>query len=56
VKEETRWKFCCSWLAQSCFTEGRKPDPEELGQLLEELGVSLETMERYVDGDEGDGA
>ena len=51
LSEETRYMLCCERLSRTHFSSDPQPDPGELANLLEELGVSLQDLEKLVNGD-----
>jgi hypothetical protein len=48
LPENVSWEICLRYVADHWFTPSNRPAPEELGELLEELGVSVSQVEDLV--------
>src|SRR5262245_2208383 len=53
LSEEARWTVYTTYLAETRFGDARHPTPEELACLLEDLGVSLDAIERCIEEEAG---
>ena len=51
LSDETKWEVYTTYLSANFFCTGEQPDPACLELLLRDLGVSLEQIERLIEGE-----
>ena len=54
LSDDRKWEVYSVFLSSDYFCEDRRPDPVCLEALLRELGVTLDQVERLIQGDEND--
>ena len=58
LSDGKKWEVYMVYLSQEYFLDDARPDPLALGNLLEDLGVTLAQVERVIGGEDlapGDG-
>jgi hypothetical protein len=48
LNEDAKWEVYCTWIAENDFDDGERPNAEQLAELLQSLGVTLETLEAHI--------
>ena len=51
LSDETKWEVYTTYLSANFFCTGEQPDPACLELLLRDLGVTLEQVERLIEGE-----
>ena len=52
LSDGKKWEVYMVYLSQEYFLDDARPDPLALGNLLEDLGVTLAQVERVIGGEE----
>jgi hypothetical protein len=52
LSDGKKWEVYMVYLSQEYFLDDARPDPLALGNLLEDLGVTLEQVERIIGGED----
>ncbi|MBI1913621.1 MAG: hypothetical protein HYS12_02530 [Planctomycetes bacterium] len=51
LSNDKKWEVYATYLSSTWFCTGEQPDPACLELLLQDLGVTLEQVERLIEGE-----